>query len=206
MSLRSISSQGVTYESRINLPALKTNDSILFSNVAGEIHCFKDDGSENWHYTLPKGYALSMCLVNNTVFIAITEKELIALNLKDRTIIWTKELVGYAFDSMTFVNNVLFVQAKNIYAFEPAQGKILWQIQSTSDEGFCRGASIITNDSVYAIEQNGRLVCAGLNDGAVTKEFNLKEIVRSPITFDGELLYIPTTQKKIYAVDVKGLK
>lgn len=197
---------GVSYESRINLPAIKTEGGVLFSNVAGELHCFKDDGTENWHYTIPKGYPLSTHLVGNTLFIATTEKELIALNLKDRSIIWTKELAGFGYDSMTFINNVLFIQAKNIYAFEPAQGKILWQIQSTSDEGFCRGASIITNDNIYAIEQSGRLVCAGLNDGAVTKEFNLKEIIRSPITFDGELLYIPTTQKKIYAVDVKGLK
>lgn len=93
---------GVTYESRINLPAIKTTDGVIFSNVAGELHCFKDDGTENWHYTLPKGYPLSMCLVGNTLFIATTEKELIALNLKDRTIFWTKELAGFAYDSMAY--------------------------------------------------------------------------------------------------------
>lgn len=197
---------GVTYESRINLPAIKTTDGVLFSNVAGEIHCFKDDGTENWHYTLPKGYALSMQLVGNTLFIATTEKELLALNLKDRSIFWTKELAGLAFDSMKYINSVLFVQAKNIYAFEPSIGKVLWQIQAVSEEGFCRGAPIITNENLYAIEQSGRLICAGLNDGAVTKNFEFKEIVRNPITFEKDLIYISTTNKRIYAMDVNGLK
>ncbi len=197
---------GVTYESRINLPAIKTNDGVLFSNVAGELHCFKEDGTENWNYTIPKGYPLSMHLESNMLFIATTEKELIALNLKDRSIFWTKELVGYGYDSMTFINNVLFVQAKNIYAFEPAQGKILWQIQAVSEEGFCRGAPIITNDNLYALEQSGRLVCARLNDGVVTKNFDFKETVRSPLSLEGDLLFIPTIKKRIYAVDVKILK
>lgn len=197
---------GVTYESRINLPALKTNDGVLFSNVAGEIHCFKDDGSENWHYTLPKGYALAMSLVNNTLFIATTEKELIALNINDRSIFWSKELAGFAFDSMAFINNVLFVQAKNLYAFEPDKGKLLWLIVGTSNEGFCRGAPIVTNEHLYSAEQSGRLIKAGLNDGMVLKEFQFKEMIRSPLTLEGDLLYIPTTQKRIYAVDVRGLK
>ena len=99
-----------------------------------------------------------MCLVDNTLFIATTEKELIAINLKDRSIIWTKELVGFGFDSMTYFKSVLFIQTKNIYAFEPSIGKFLWQIQAKSEEGFCRGAPIVTNDNLYAIEQNGCLV------------------------------------------------
>lgn len=98
------------------------------------------------------------------------------------------------------------MQAKNIYAFEPSIGKILLQIQAKSEEGFCRGAPIVTNDNLYAIEQSGRLISAELKDGSVTKEFDFKEVVRSPLTLEGDLLFIPTTQKRIYAVDVKGLK
>ena len=197
---------GVTYESRINLPAIKTEDSILFSNIAGELHCFKDDGKENWKYTIPKGYPLAMCLSGETLFILSTEKELFALNLKDRAIKWSKEIAGIGYDSITINNDLLYLQAKDIYAINPTDGKILWQIKAKSEEGFCRGAPVISNGILYATEQNGRLVSAISNSGVITKEFDFKEIIRSPITFDNELLFIPTTKMRIYAVDTKAFK
>ncbi len=197
---------GVTYESRINLPAIKTNDGILFCNVAGELHCFKDDGKENWHYTIPKGYLLSMHLFKNTLFLATTEKELMALDLNDRKIIWVKELAGYAFDSITSTNDILYIQAKDIYAIDPKTSKTLWQISSKSSEGFCRGPITFSENTLFATEQNGRLISANLNTGTQFKDFDFKETIRNPLKIAEDLLFLSTTSKRIYAVEISKLK
>lgn len=197
---------GVTYESRINLPAIKTTDGILFSNIAGELHCFKDDGSENWNFTIPKGYPLSMHLKNDFLFILNTERELFALNIKDRTVLWAIELTGFGFDSIAITHNTIFVFAKDLYSIDIQNGKINWQIKSKSPEGFCRGAPIIFEENLFATEQNGRLVRATLNDGKIIKEFDFNETIRSPISISNEILFLPTTMKKIYAINAPIFK
>jgi len=197
---------GVSYESRINLPAIKLDNGILFCNVAGELHCFNDEGKEKWNYTIPKGYPLSMHLIKDTLFIATTEKELLALNLKDRSIIWSKELAGYAFDSITSASGVLYIQAKDIYAIDPNSSNTLWQISSKSPEGFCRGPIAIAENTLYATEQNGRLISANLPNGTLIKEFDFKETIRNPLTLFGDTLFISTTQKRIYAIDTNKFK
>jgi outer membrane protein assembly factor BamB len=170
------------------------------------LHCFKDDGSENWNFTIPNGYPLAMYLSNDTLFIATTEKELIALNLKNRTIKWTKELAGFGYDSITINNNVLYVQAKNLYAINSIDGKILWQINSKSEEGFCRGAPVVSNGIIYATEQNGRLISGNLNDGAILKEFYFGEIIRCAIILENNVICLATIKKKVYAIDTTLFK
>jgi len=197
---------GVSYESRINLPAVKLDDGILFCNVAGELHCFNDEGKEKWNYTIPKGYPLSLHLIKDILFIATTEKELIALNMKDRSILWSKELAGYAFDSITSASGVLYIQAKDIYAIDPNTSKTLWQISSKSPEGFCRGPIAFAENTLFATEQTGRLINANLPNGNLIKEFDCKETIRNPLTLSGDTLFISTTQKRIYAVNTNKFK
>jgi len=197
---------GVSYESRINLPAVKLDDGILFCNVAGELHCFNDEGKEKWNYTIPKGYPLSLHLIKDILFIATTEKELIALNMKDRSILWSKELAGYAFDSITSASGVLYIQAKDIYAIDPNTSKTLWQISSKSPEGFCRGPIAFAENTLFATEQTGRLINANLPNGNLIKEFDFKETIRNPLTLSGDTLLISTTQKRIYAVNTNKFK
>ena len=193
---------GVTYESRINLPAIKTESGVLFSNVAGEIHCFKDSTEEDWDYTLPKGYATALYKQEQTLYIATTENELIALDLKTRTPKWMRNISGYAFDSIIIEREILFIQAKDLFALNPKTGDLIWRIPSKSEQGFCRGKPIILEDIIIAIEQNGRIIKAQITDGIIQREFPLNETIRSPLSANKSLIFIPTTQKRIYALDV----
>lgn len=193
---------GVTYESRINLPAIKTDSGVLFSNVAGEIHAFKNDGDEDFSYNLEKGYPLGMQISNGVLFIITTEKQLIALQLKNKQILWSIELTGVGFDSICINKNTLYLQAKDFYAIDINNGKIIYQTPSKSEMGFCRGTPVIINDSIYAIEQNGRLIKCNLTTGQFEKEYLFNEIVRSPISATANLLVIPTLKKKIYAINL----
>ena len=113
---------------------------------------------------------------------------------------------GFGYDSISIKNNVLYIQAKDLYAINPIDNKILWQINAKSEEGFCRGAPVTINDTIFATEENGRLIKANLSDSKILYEYNFNELVRSPITIDGEILFLATTKKKIYAVDINTFK
>lgn len=197
-----LSTPGVPYESRINLPADVWQDKLIFSNIAGEILCFSQNGKQfYWKREIENGYLLSMKVYQNHLYFSNTEKKFICYSLKEGNVLWKKDLPGYAFKSITFDHDKLFISAGNLYCFG-LDGSLKWQVSDTGEYGFCRGPSVKMRKSIWAISQEGRLVQVDLTNGKLLFDNQMKKTSYfNPISTHEGLLFISSSQKTLSCIN-----
>jgi len=194
---------GIPYESRINLPAITFADSVLFCNVAGELHCHHISGKpHHWSHTIEAGYPLTMKYASDKIFIATTEKQFFAMDAKTRKVLWTIATNGHAYNAMAFNNGTIYLAAGNLYAIDAQEGRIVWQFPGHGEDGFQRGSPIVENDYVYAVEEHGLLHKIARNSGESLQQYEIQGIVKNGLAKQGELVYVSTINKEIIAVDI----
>ena len=155
---RMLADPGVPYESRITTPAVVAENTVIYSNVAGELHGFSRNGLERqWEMSLPKGYATAMIMGSRLLYIATDQRQLIALDLQRREVVWARDLAGHCFQSLAWAQNTLVVGAQHLYAFD-GDGHELWKLHNEGPSGMCRGPAILDADGLFMASQEGEIV------------------------------------------------
>ncbi|PCJ61927.1 MAG: hypothetical protein COA79_06425 [Planctomycetota bacterium] len=191
---------GVTYESRIQLPSVFYNNTMIFTNVAGELHTFDIEGSKKeWMHIFEKGYLLSLVEDDGSLYGINNLKELIRFDLGTKSIKWKKSLLDVGYQSLIIDNDVIYIGAGNLYAINKKDGNIIWQKEKESGEGFKR--PITLNDkTIYCTETNGLIYSINKEDGKIIKKWNIKEPIWSGINYSKGLIFVPTIKKRLYTI------
>lgn len=191
---------GVIYESRVQLPTVFYKDSMIFTNVAGELHSFDGKGTkENWVHYFEKGYLLSLVESDGSLYGINNQKELIRFDLETKSIKWTITLNDLGYQSLAIKEDIIYIGAGNLYAINKQNGKILWQKEKESKEGFKRPITVI-DKTIYCTEQNGLVYTINAKDGKVLKRWDVKEPIWSGITYDKGLIFVPTISKHLIVI------
>ncbi|PCJ53564.1 MAG: hypothetical protein COA79_22645 [Planctomycetota bacterium] len=191
---------GVTYESRIQLSSVFYNNSMIFTNVAGELHTFDIEGSKKeWMHVFEKGYLLSLIENNGSLYGINNLKELIRFDLVTKAIKWKKPLLDVGYQSLIIDEDVIYIGAGNLYAVNKNDGKIIWQKEKESEEGFKRPLTLI-DKTIYCTETNGLIYSINKIDGNVIKKWNIKEPIWSGINYNKGLIFVPTIKKRLYTI------
>ena len=104
---------------------------ILFCNVAGQLHCWDPTGTKKrWEYELKTGYATALAYAKGMVFIATSERELIALVAANRRTVWSGRTRSWCFEGIGVEGDILYVAAGDLYALRAVDGGQIWVCQS----------------------------------------------------------------------------
>lgn len=193
---------GVTYESRINTLAVPFQKSLIYPNVAGELICYDITGTkQQWIHTIDSGYMLSLHSDNKSLYFNTTEKECISFNPNNQKVNWKTKIEGFGYNSIIEKDGVLYLAAKDIYALNKDTGEQLWVYKTDSKNGFNRPMQV-TDNLLYATTEEGQLVQLNRKDGTLAKSFNLNEPIKNGLLAHKGRVYVSTTNKKLYAVQV----
>jgi outer membrane protein assembly factor BamB len=189
---------GVPYESRISVPAVVHDHTVIFGNTAGELHAFSKNGKQRyWESHLPHGYPTSILIVDQNLYVLSSEKTLMCMDLKSKKWLWDRKLEGYGFNSISFEDDLLLVGAKNLYAFDRF-GKELWKIVSDEAWGICRGPSVLMDKQLVVSHQEGVVEVYDWNGSHLPiriQKWTMPASIWNPVTLGiGE----------VYVSDVKG--
>ncbi len=194
---------GVHYKSRVNLPAITFKKNVLFCNVAGELLCFDKTGKQyKWKYVIERGYPTTMKYASGKFLIATSEKEFFAMNSTTKRTLWQIKTAGWAFNALKHYDGTIYLSAGSLYAIDPADGGIFWELPSKGMLGFSRGAPVVENDSIYAAEEEGTLHKIDRKTGRSLKTYSIDGRIHNGIAKSGSLVFVSTTSKEIMAIDV----
>ena len=197
---RMLADPGMSYESRINIPAVFYKDWVIYSNVAGEILAFPRDGEKNLKLKiiLPSGYATSMIQENGMIYCLTSDRTLYCINLLTQKFLWEKNVKGYGFKSLAFRDGKLYVASGDLYALDAESGKELWVIESDEEWGYCRSAPIIKGDQLIALSCMGKILKCDLKTGEHILEKKFKGEFWNPILLNSDKIYLSNAQGQLF--------
>ena len=123
-----------------------------------------------------------------------------ALDLRDRKVLWTVSLNGYGFNSILCTKDRLYVAAGGIYAVDPGKGTVLWRMEDRGQWGFCRGPIVVEGEKAWGLSQEGRMVEIALGNGSMHRSLQLEAgEFWNPLIRTGGMLIASNAGKEIMA-------
>lgn len=194
---------GIPYESRINLPAVSWGSKVIYANVAGELLCFSDDGKkEEWKREIKEGYLLSMIRNGNKLICTTTQRKLICIDLISGETLWEKELMGYGFNSITIVNNFIYVAAGNLYKFS-LDGKKIWTVSTDNSFGISRMSYSVTKNFIYVCDQGGNFSFVYNTNGHTSRIVKVIDgYIWNELNQISDTIYISNDKNEVISLDL----
>lgn len=177
----------------------------------------EDTGDVLWNVKLDLPVSAGLSRINNMLFAATSDGEVIALDISDGKIIWKKNVSSEVFARPVQAGKYVIVRSVDgkIAALELDTGKIKWVYDRPVPALTLRGSSapVVYESTIIAGLDNGKLVGISLDTGQESWSLNvtvprgrteierMTDIDASPV-IKGEHLYVVTYQGKIANIHI----
>lgn len=148
------------------------------------------------------------------VYFVTTSNSILALEAESGRQVWSytrQDPSSYSIRGGTTPvvhKNLIYVgfSEGSFVAFNKSNGTINWEIQLNKNKRFkdIDAGAVIENEKIYVSGYDDKLYILSTTNGDVLNKFEAGGYV--PVTIDGSILYYPSTNGKVYALNKDSLK
>lgn len=195
-------------------PILVDQALVFGSQALGLVSIYPTLQAHRWTLPIPGGVVSELAESQGQVFFGGGDGFLYCVNADTGRVVWRYDLRNPVISRPTLHDGRAFVTTSDdtVYAFDASTGKWLWHYRRrSSPPSSIHGASapLVDGQEVIAGLSDGFLVALSLQDGQLRWERKLHpgtkftDVDAHPV-LDGGLLYVPSYDGALYALNRKG--
>lgn len=195
--------------------SISAYDSTLFVNdLSGRIYCFSTAKGKTLGLLKYKGAVFTTPVIHKSkiIFAVASEKENISViyfyDFKNGKEIASKEAAGKITNQLVLLDDGVCALSENGVLYKLSfTGEILWQYDTKS---FCHSSPSSYSNYIAFGNDEGEIICIGLNDSALKNTSNYKLIYRRKIgnaflggtVISENQIFIDDANGKLYSIDL----
>lgn len=173
------------------------SELVVFGTDAGEIVGLdRVSGKQRWSFPT-QGAIFAQAMIADLVYCGSADGSMYALNRSSGELVWKFETTGQIQTTPVLIENrISFGSDDNtFYCLDAGDGGVLWKYETN---GIVHASPIAIGKSIVAANSAGKVYHFAL-DGTILAEFQVRGSVEATPAFINGMLYIVTTQRRIFA-------
>ncbi len=173
------------------------SEIVVFGTDAGELVALKRaDGEKLWSFAT-QGAIFAQAMIAGLIYCGSADGAIYALNRSNGEMVWKFETAGQIQNTPVLLEGrIVFGSDDNtVYCLDANDGAVLWQYETN---GIIHASPVGIGRSFIVANSAGMVYQFGI-DGMRLSEFSVRGSVEATPAFINGMLYVVTTQRRIYA-------
>lgn len=168
-------------------------DIFYFGSLNGILYAYDSvNMTPLWHYNTGASISTACSVAEDNIVAANTDGNIFCVDRHNATINWKLALEDIVTSPVRLMGNTYFcITQKGILHNISDSGNINWRVNLGLPGEY---SFAVTNNKIYAVTPDGRILCIDVFSGRLTDKSAVKEtVVAQPVIYDGTLILVTSS-------------